>query len=83
VVEGEPNAILTGGPEPVGGREVHVENDQSAYYAITADRTRHVWWRAPLLEPMMDGRELRVYIHLGRGRIRPWFGRSRHARNPE
>jgi hypothetical protein len=64
--EQRPNAHLLGGPEPIGGRRVHVDLDAIEVHAAVADGSVYVWVRVSMSEPTPEGGWLRVYRYAGR-----------------
>ncbi len=61
-----PNAVLVGGPEPIGGRQVRVERDTSEVRASAGDGSGlHAWTRTGRMEPRRGGGWLRVYAYHG------------------
>lgn len=61
-----PNAVLVGGPEPIGGRQVRVERDVTEVRASAGDGSGlHAWARTGRMEPRQGGGWLRVYVYTG------------------
>jgi hypothetical protein len=61
-----PNAMLVGGPEPIAGRQVRVDQDVAEVRASAADGSGlHAWARSGRLEPGQGGGWLRVYVYAG------------------
>jgi hypothetical protein len=61
-----PNAVLVGGPEPIGGRQVRVERDATEVRASAGDGSGlHAWARTGRMEPRQGGGWLRVYVYTG------------------
>jgi hypothetical protein len=61
-----PNAVLVGGPEPIGGRQVRVEPDVTEVRAGAGDGSGlHAWARTGRMEPRRGGGWLRVYVYAG------------------
>jgi hypothetical protein len=60
------NAHLIGGPEPVGGRHVHIDLDAPEVRAAVADGSVYAWVRVDMSEPTPDGGWLRIYRYAGR-----------------
>ena len=61
-----PNAVLVGGPEPIGGRQVRVEQDATEVRASAGDGSgMHAWTRTGRMEPRRGGGWLRVYVYVG------------------
>jgi hypothetical protein len=60
----EPNAILVGGPEPQGGRQICAGPNLVEYRVATADGVDHVWLRSDRLERLKGFGWARVYAHV-------------------
>lgn len=61
-----PNAVLVGGPEPIGGRQVRVEQGATEVRAGAGDGSGlHAWSRTGRMEPRRGGGWLRVYVYRG------------------
>jgi hypothetical protein len=62
----EPNAVLIGGPGPIGGRHVYAEPDTIDYRATAGDGTgEYVWQRTSRFEARAGGGMLRVFAYMG------------------
>ena len=63
--EHQPNAVLRGGPVPVGPRQVHLKDaaDQVTWQAADGSGT-HAWTRTGQFEEHPGGL-LRVYVYAG------------------
>jgi hypothetical protein len=62
----EPNAVLVDGPEPIGVRQVHVEQDATEVRMSAVDGSGlHVWSRTSRFEQKAGGNLLRVYVYAG------------------
>lgn len=60
------NAVLIGGPEPIGGRHVVADAREIEYRASAGDGTGlHVWQRTSRFETRLGGGMLRVYAYMG------------------
>lgn len=61
-----PNAVLVGGPEPIGGRHVRAEQGALEVRAGAGDGSGlHVWSRTGRMEPRGGGGWVRVYVYTG------------------
>lgn len=62
----ESNAVLAGGPQPVGSRYVYVEQAQADVRATAADGSGlHVWVRSSRFQAKAGGGMLRVFVYAG------------------
>jgi hypothetical protein len=62
----EPNAVLVGGPQPIGSRELHAAAGAWELRASAADGSGlHVWRRTSRMEPRRGGGWLRVFVYFG------------------
>ena len=62
----ESNAVLAGGPQPVGSRYVEVEQGQAEVRAAAADGSGvHVWMRSSRFQAKAGGGMLRVFVYAG------------------
>ena len=60
------NAVLVGGPQPIGARQVRVEPGADEVRFSAADGSGlHVWRRTGRMEPRRGGGWLRVYVYVG------------------
>jgi hypothetical protein len=60
------NALLVGGPQPVGSRYLRAEEGASELRAAAADGSgTHVWQRTTRFAPKPGGGLLRVFVYLG------------------
>jgi len=67
VTDFEPNALIVGGPQPIGSRELHADLDAWEVRASAADGSGlHVWRRTSRMEPRQGRGWLRVYVYFGR-----------------
>ena len=62
----DPNAVLVGGPQPIGSRQLRGDPDAWELRASAADGSGlHVWRRTGRMEPRRGGGWLRVYVYYG------------------
>ena len=62
----EPNAVLVGGPQPIGSRQLHADRDAWELRASAADGSGLlVWRRTSRMEPRSGGGWLRVFVYFG------------------
>jgi hypothetical protein len=60
------NALLVGGPQPIGSRYTHADQDASELRASAVDGSGlHVWQRTSRFAPKHGGGLLRVYVYMG------------------
>jgi hypothetical protein len=60
------NALLVGGPQPIGSRYLHAEQDASELRVSAADGSGlHVWQRTSRFAPKHGGGLLRVFTYMG------------------
>lgn len=61
------NALLVGGPQPIGSRQVRTEEGASEFRASAVDGSGlHVWQRTARFAPKHGGGWLRVFVYQGR-----------------